>query len=141
MKKLMLRILLALFIAALLHSPSFAELMSAESFQALTPYGVPELADSGTVLHKKPAIWTGICSGGSVTYASWTYQTSFASGCVPVIFLTVRKNEDTSTTGYEVHVKTSTNAAFTYEVRQNANGTVTDVTALEEVYWVAIGWK
>jgi len=139
---------LALIISALLLTAFFnvtkvqaTDIMSTEGFVAMTPYGVPEAHDTDTTKRKHPAIFWGFDSDGSVTFADGTYQAAFNASCLPTVSIIPLNTADTSTIGYEVHLKTVSNTTFTYEVRQNSSGTVTDVTATVGVYWVAFGWK
>lgn len=120
---------------------SAAEIMSAESFRAMTPYGVPEAHDTDTTLRKKPAIYWGYCIDGAVTFNDGTFQDAFNASCIPAISIIALNTDDTSTTLFTTHVKTITYDGFTYEVRQSANDTETDVTTTVGVYWVAFGWK
>ncbi len=87
-----------------------------------------------------PHIYYGTCSDGSITYTSDGFRTAFKTGCVPIVTLAPLVNEDTATIGYTVHLKTTTNAGFTYEVRKINAGIMTDVTATVPVYWHAVGW-
>ena len=135
-------LLISVLLLFLVISPIHAtEQISAESFQAMTPYGVPEAHDTSTTQRKKPAIFWGYESDGSVTFSAGTYQSAFNSSCTPFIFITPILNEDTGNTGYEVHIKSVTDTSFTYEVRKNVNGTVTDITTSQTIQWVAFGWK
>ncbi len=132
---------LLLLSAGSLEKIQATEITSTESFIALTPYGVPEAHDTDSTKRKHPAIFWGYDQDGSVTFADGTNQSAFNASCIPTVVMIPVQAEDTSTIGYHVHEKTVTNTAFTYEVRQNSNGTVTDVTATVGVYWVAFGWK
>ena len=121
-----------------------ANIMSRESFLAMTPYGVAEAHDTDTTLRKAPAIYWGYDTDGSVTISAGTYQNAFNSSCEFKVFITPFKDgSDTSTTGFTAHVKSPdyANSTFTYEVRQTVSGTVTDVTATCPVFWVAFGWR
>lgn len=136
-------IISALLLLTLVHFKTVqaTELMSTEGFIALTPYGVPEAHDTDTTQRKHPAIFWGYDGDGTVTFADGTNQSAFNTSCIPTVVINPLVNADTSTDGYEVQLKTITNSTFTYEVRKNSSGTVTDVTATVGVYWVAFGWK
>lgn len=116
-------------------------IMSRESFLAMTPYGVSEAHDTSTTLRKSPAIYWGGDVDGSITFADGTYQYAFNVSCDPIVAFTPRINEDTSNKLYAVHIKTLTSVGCTYEVRLSSNGTVTDVTSTIPVGWVAHGWR
>lgn len=117
------------------------DIMSRESFLAMTPYGVAEAHDTDTTLRKAPAIYWGYCIDGSVTFSDCTYQNAYNASCVPAIMLGVVSSDDTSTTLFTTHIKTQNYTGFTYEVRQSLNDTESDVTTTTGVYWVAFGWR
>lgn len=120
---------------------SAAEIMSAESFQAMTPYGVPEVHDTDTTLRKKPAIYWGRDTNGSVTYNDGTFQDAFNASCSPAVILAVERSDDTATSLYTSHITSINSTGFVYEVRESVNDAEADVTATVPVYWVAFGWK
>ena len=151
MRKFLVFSLTLFFVAALLFTgiknsgptEAFAEIMSRESFLAMTPYGVAEAHDTDTTLRKAPAIYWGYDTDGAVTIGDGTYQHAFNTSCDFRVVLTVVESDDTGTNLFSAKIKSYSTAdsTFTYEVRKSASGTVTDVTATVPVFWVAFGWR
>lgn len=122
---------------------SAAEIWSAQQFQAMTPYGVPEAHDTETTKRKKPAIFWGYDTDGAVTVSAGTYQYAFNTSCDFRVLLTVIQPNDIADESYSAKVKTynTADSSFSYEVRKSDSGTITDVTATVPVFWVAFGWR
>lgn len=96
-------------------------------------YGVPISRDS--VGYPHPAHYFGTCADGSVTYTSDGWPEAFASGCTPVVTITVLHNA--TTPPFTWRLRTSTNTGFTYYILLLDD---TDVTSSYTVHWMADGW-
>ena len=96
---------------------------------------VPTCEDSASPT-AKPLIEHGSGVGGSED-GTITFPREF--GAIPNILLTVSDDTTVDTCMFSAHVVTRSTTGFTYEIRQNLNGTITDTTTSDTCFYIAVG--